>query len=122
MAKRLSRYFGISALQLHKMNVFNAFIGIDNSLFADPNLLKSNKIREFEDARDVLEKYFSNVITLLKASKQKGTLLGGQHEAVLLSQRRTERHWATPAKANLAEESGQLWRAGSAKGLLRSFD
>jgi len=69
---KLSRYFGIPALRLQRLGVFNALIGLDNSLFVDPSLLKVAKTREFKIARAELEAYFGNVIRLLKASKKTG--------------------------------------------------
>ncbi|OFW17581.1 MAG: hypothetical protein A3H27_06880 [Acidobacteria bacterium RIFCSPLOWO2_02_FULL_59_13] len=59
MATKLSRHFRISALRLQKRGVFNALIGLDNSLFVVPNLLKASKTSEFKDARAELESYFS---------------------------------------------------------------
>ncbi|MBZ5516680.1 MAG: hypothetical protein LAN62_17890 [Acidobacteriia bacterium] len=69
MATKLSRYFDIPATRLRKLGVFNALIGLDNSLFVDPHLLKLAKVREFRGSRAELERYFSEVIHLLKASK-----------------------------------------------------
>ena len=62
MATKLSRYFGIPAEELRKRGVFNALIGLDNSLFVDPNLLKVAKTPEFKDARTEVEEYFGKVI------------------------------------------------------------
>jgi hypothetical protein len=72
MVKKLSRYLRISALSLRKAGVFDAFIGIDNQLFVDPTLLRNSKTPEFTNARDKLEKYFADVITLLQASERQG--------------------------------------------------
>jgi hypothetical protein len=72
MAKRLSQYFGVPAETLKKNGVFNGYIGIDSKLFIDPNLLKTAKTPEFADGRDVIEKYFANVIKLLGLSSTRG--------------------------------------------------
>ncbi|OFV97097.1 MAG: hypothetical protein A3F68_03275 [Acidobacteria bacterium RIFCSPLOWO2_12_FULL_54_10] len=72
MSIKLSRYFKISALQLRKLGVFNALIGLDNSLFVDPKLLKTAKVSEFKNSRTEVEDYFSKVIRLLRASKRQG--------------------------------------------------
>jgi hypothetical protein len=72
VATKLSRYFNVPALELRKRGVFNALIGLDNSLFVDPNLLKAASTEEFKDAREELEEYFRNVIRLLKASQNRG--------------------------------------------------
>jgi hypothetical protein len=75
MPIRLSRYFGGTADQLQSRGVFNAFLGIDNKLFVDPNLLKQNlKIPEFANSREDLTAYFSEVIKLLEASKKEGDI------------------------------------------------
>ena len=68
MVMKLSKYFGIAATALREYGVLNAHLGIDNRLFVDPNLLKTTKVIELKDARGDLEKYFSPVIKLLKAS------------------------------------------------------
>lgn len=65
----LSIYFKIKPACLEELGVLNAFIGIDNKVFVDPNLLRSSKIPEFENAGAELEKYFAPIIKLLKASK-----------------------------------------------------
>jgi hypothetical protein len=75
MPIKLSRYFGIEAAALDKQGVFDAFLGIDNKLFVDPNLLKAKlDIPEFSAARQSLTAYFSQVIKLLKASKSQGDI------------------------------------------------
>jgi hypothetical protein len=72
MVKKLSRYLQVSPTSLSKAGVFDAFIGIDNQLFVDPTLLRNTKTPEFKSARDKLEKYFADVITLLEASSHQG--------------------------------------------------
>jgi hypothetical protein len=72
MVKKLSRYLQQPAATLSKAGVFDAFIGIDNQLFVDPTLLRDAKTSEFNSARDKLEKYFADVITLLEASVRQG--------------------------------------------------
>ncbi len=52
--------------------MFNAFLGIDNKLFVDPNLFKVAKTQEFAHAREKLEQYFANVIKLLSKAKSHG--------------------------------------------------
>lgn len=71
MVKKLSRYFCLSATELRKAGVFNAFIGIDNKLFVDPILLQKAKTPEFSDSRQKLESYFADTVALLKACKHK---------------------------------------------------
>src|SRR5882724_1372053 len=73
MPVRLSRYFTVEPSELKARGVFDAHLGIDNKLFVDPKLFKKKlRIPEFSGARKDITKYFSQVITLLKASKQQG--------------------------------------------------
>jgi hypothetical protein len=65
----LSIYFKIEPKQLEELGVLNAFIGIDNKVFVDPNLLRRSEIPEFKNASSELANYFAPVITLLKACK-----------------------------------------------------
>ncbi|MGO9589049.1 MAG: hypothetical protein ACLP3K_03255 [Candidatus Acidiferrales bacterium] len=52
--------------------MLNAYLGIDNRLFVDPNLLKATEVPELKDSRAELENYFVPIIKLLKASKAEG--------------------------------------------------
>jgi hypothetical protein len=70
MLTRLSGYFKLAPRILESFGVFDAYLGIDNKLFVDPNLSKGELgIGEFEDARGEITRYFSQVLKLLKASK-----------------------------------------------------
>jgi hypothetical protein len=81
MSIRLSRYFRVGPPELKARGVFDAFLGIDNRLFVDPNLLKKrSRIPEFADARQELSLYFSKVIKLLKVSKKQGDLAWSEAE------------------------------------------
>jgi hypothetical protein len=72
MVITVSAYFKIDAKELHEFGVLNAHLGIDNRLFVDPNLLKTTECSELKDARVELQRYFTPIITLLKASKHEG--------------------------------------------------
>jgi hypothetical protein len=74
MVITLSTYFKVPATQLREHGVLNAYLGVDNRLFVDPNLLKATEVPELRDGRTVLESYFVPVITLLKASKEEGDI------------------------------------------------
>jgi hypothetical protein len=75
MPIRLSRYFSVDPSELKARGVFDGHLGIDNKLFVDPKLLKTAlRIREFSGARRDITTYFSQVIKLLKASKQQGDI------------------------------------------------
>ncbi|MFA5386072.1 MAG: hypothetical protein WC297_00085 [Candidatus Paceibacterota bacterium] len=70
--EKISAYLEVSPKQLEKLGVFDAIIGIDSNLFIDPHLLNKIKVLEFKESRKKLEKYFSEIITLLQSSQQKG--------------------------------------------------
>ncbi|MGA2356744.1 MAG: hypothetical protein ABSG02_19795 [Terriglobales bacterium] len=75
MPIRLSRYFDVEPSELKARGVFDGHLGIDNKLFVDPKLLKKTlRIPEFSGARKDITKYFSQVIKLLKASKEQGDI------------------------------------------------
>ncbi len=70
--QRLSEYFGISPSLFRQHGVLDAFIGVDTHLFLDPQLLRRNRLPEFQESRQKVEKYYSDILKLLLASKQKG--------------------------------------------------
>lgn len=72
MAQAVSTALGVDAKSLEKKGIFDAVIGVDIHLFVDPQLLKQTSIPEFKNSHDTLEKYFSEIITLLSASKNAG--------------------------------------------------
>jgi hypothetical protein len=72
MATRLSRYLRTDPTELEKRGVLDAHLGIDNRLFVDPQLLSKLTIAEFQGSRADLDKYLSDVIRLLAASRQRG--------------------------------------------------
>jgi len=75
MPVRLSRYFGVEPSELKLRGVFDAYLGIDNKLFVDPNLLKKDlKIPEFSGARQDITEHFSKVLKLLAVSKKQGDI------------------------------------------------
>lgn len=72
MAILISSYFGANPETLKSLGVFDAVIGIDTRLFLDPHLLKKTKVPEFKNSRRKIEKYYSDIIRLLLASKING--------------------------------------------------
>jgi hypothetical protein len=50
--------FGVSAIAMQKLGVFNAKIGVDNKMFVDPKLLNLGR-DEFDGAHEELVTYFS---------------------------------------------------------------
>src|SRR4029077_11337606 len=71
-AKRGPMYFnerfGVSAIAMQKLGVFNAEIGVDNKMFVDPKLLDAGK-EEFSGAHEELTAYFAEVVQLVKLMK-----------------------------------------------------
>jgi hypothetical protein len=65
--------FGVSAIKMRKLGVFNTEIGVDNKMFVDPKLLE-NATEEFAGAHDDLRAYFRKTVELLKLSQKKGDL------------------------------------------------
>jgi hypothetical protein len=62
--------FGVSAIAMQKLGVFNAKIGVDNRMFVDPKLLNLGK-DEFDGAHEELVTYFSGIVQLVKLIKSK---------------------------------------------------
>lgn len=62
--------FGVSAIAMHEVGVFNVEIGIDNRMFVDPKLLEAGR-DEFNGAHDELIAYFGRVAQLVKLIKAK---------------------------------------------------
>ena len=51
------------------MKLFDVILDVDTQVFVDPALLKLTSVPEFEGAREKVEKYFSDIITLIKNTK-----------------------------------------------------
>ena len=64
-----SEQFNISKEVLEITGVFDVILDIDTRVFIDPALLELCTEPEFLDARKKVEKYFSDIITLLRHSK-----------------------------------------------------
>jgi len=60
--------FGVSAIAMQKLGVFNAEIDVDNKMFVDPKLLEAGK-EEFHGAHGGLITYFAAVVQLVKLIK-----------------------------------------------------
>ena len=68
----LSNHFKVTAEKFETHGVLNAYIGVDNKLFVDPNLFKKTKAPEMDGARADFSDHFAPVVSLLKASKKEG--------------------------------------------------
>ncbi len=84
MALRLSKFLGVRASDLTRHGAFNALIGIDSKLFADPLLLKKIRIPEFRGSRKRFEKYFRDILYLLTKSKKSGDITWREAERRLV--------------------------------------
>src|SRR6266849_8626983 len=84
MAQRLSKFLGVRASELTRHGAFNALIGIDSRLFADPLLLKRIRIPEFRGSRKRFEKYFRDILYLLAKSKKPGDITWREAERRLV--------------------------------------
>ena len=65
-----SEQFYVPAKILEATGVFDIILDIDTRVFIDPALLELCVEPEFSGARKKVEKYFSNIITLLRHSKR----------------------------------------------------
>lgn len=60
--------FGVSAIAMRRLRVYNAEIVVDNRMFVDPKLLQAGK-EEFNGAHEELIAYFADVVQLVKLIK-----------------------------------------------------
>jgi hypothetical protein len=72
MTTLISSCLGIDSKLFKETGVFDAILGVDTRLFLDPFLLKKTKIPEFKDSRKKIEKYYTDIIRLLSASRTPG--------------------------------------------------
>jgi hypothetical protein len=72
MAEKLSAFLAVSPKAFQKNGILDSLIGVDTHLFLDPHLLRKTTIPEFRKSRQKIEKYYSDILRLLDASKQKG--------------------------------------------------
>lgn len=66
-----SEQFHISRAILEETGVFDVILDVDTRVFIDPALLELCEEPEFVNARVKVEEYLSNIITLLRHSKQR---------------------------------------------------
>ncbi len=78
-----SEQFHVSPQTLKKTGVFDVILDVDTRVFIDPALLELCNEPEFIGAREKVEKYFSNIITLLKHSNQKKDMFWNQANRLL---------------------------------------
>lgn len=66
-----SEEFNVDAQKLDELCLFDVILDVDTRVFIDPALLELCDVPEFVDAKSTVEKYFSNIISLLSHSKRK---------------------------------------------------
>lgn len=66
-----SEQFNVASSVLENSGAFDVILDVDTRVFIDPALLELCTEPEFVDARSKVERYFSNIITLLQHSKQR---------------------------------------------------
>ncbi len=69
MATSFTDEFQIDRKEFLSTGAFDVILNIDSRFFIDPALLDICEVEEFNEARAKVEKYFSNIITLLSHSK-----------------------------------------------------
>jgi len=62
---RINEHYGIDLNVFETTGAFNAVVGVDRPFFLDPTLLEGNPIPEFQNAKIVLDRFFSEVLTLI---------------------------------------------------------
>lgn len=69
MPTKFSEAFKINPITLDELGVFDAILDVDTRVFFDPALINLTSAPEFQDARMKIEKYCSDIITLLSHSR-----------------------------------------------------
>ncbi|MCE3255718.1 MAG: hypothetical protein K0R25_1212 [Rickettsiaceae bacterium] len=67
-----SDHFGIDKKRLEELGIFNPILNFDTKLFVEPLLLKSSKSEIIRNSIDSYNKFFANILKLLRASKEEG--------------------------------------------------
>lgn len=71
MAQPLSSYLGVRSIDLTRRGVLDSIVGVDTHLFVDPHLLRRSRIPEFRRSGARIERYFQDVVRLLRASRRR---------------------------------------------------
>lgn len=73
MPTKFSEAFKINPITLDELGVFDAILDVDTRVFFDPALINLTSAPEFQDAKMKIEKYCSDIITLLSHSRMRPT-------------------------------------------------
>ena len=83
MPVTFSEEFHIPKDVINKTGVFDVILDVDTRVFIDPALLELCTEPEFIDAKDKIETYFSNILTLLRHSKRKHDMYWKKADSLL---------------------------------------
>jgi hypothetical protein len=72
MPTRLNEAINVSRELLDSKGVFNGLVDFDSRLHIDPALIGVSGVREFNEGKETVIKYFTNVLRLIKASQKEG--------------------------------------------------
>jgi hypothetical protein len=72
-----SEAFGIDHDQFSATGAYDRFCDLDALLYVDPHLLPAASAPEFEGAYETFQKYFRDVLKLIRASKQRDDVMWG---------------------------------------------
>ena len=78
-----SEQFHVARSVFENTGVFDVILDVDTRVFIDPALLELCTEPEFIDVRSKVERYFSNIITLLRHSKRNGDMFWRRAERFL---------------------------------------
>ena len=84
MPKTVTQFFKLDAGKFTKSGAFDALLDIDSKLFIDPHLLRKTTVPELAGARQTLKQHFTNVLTLLAHSREKGDVFWRRAKDLLI--------------------------------------
>lgn len=67
-------YFNIDPEKFESLEAFNPQLNQDSQLYIDPKLIKTCKVKEFQNSAKQIETYFNNVLRLVRLSKREGDI------------------------------------------------
>jgi hypothetical protein len=79
----LTDKYKIKKKEFEKTGAFDVILDVDSRVFIDPALIESYNEFEFKDCKKKIEKYFSQIITLLKCSKKENDMFWKKADKLL---------------------------------------
>ena len=83
MPVKFTESFRINPLVFKELGVFDVILDVDTRVFFDPARISLTSAPEFIGSRDKIERYCSNIITLLSHSKKRGDMYWKQADKML---------------------------------------